>query len=207
MATIQLTVTQRGSDPVSSEPTFFSESDLVNLKASGTGSTFDTPHGPQSLVVVAETPAEILTMINAATVTPGELAIKGVATEGYGSLTLKSITASIVLSGGATEVIPVQVPSGAKIVAAQLRNDTIIVGAGATSYSAAYSTGATQAISAGTAFTKNAKESTFFDSYTEIDVTTDLTDITLTPNAGTLDTGTVTAVVYYYELTDLTSAA
>ena len=136
---------------------------------------------------------------------------KGVAsTEGYGQLALKYKTASKAVAGGATEVIPVQVPSGAILVGALLRNDTVIVGAGAATYSAAYSTGATQAISTGTAFTKNTKVSTFFNvqgAGEATNITSGLTDITLTPNAGTLDTGTVTAVVYYYELTALTDAA
>lgn len=136
---------------------------------------------------------------------------KGIAsTEGYGQLALKSISASKAFAGGATEVIPVQVPSGVILVGAQLRNDTVLVGAGAASYSAAYSTGATQAISSGTAFTKNTKVNTFFNvqgAGEATNITSGLTDITLTPNAGTLDTGTVTAVVYYYELTSMTDAA
>lgn len=133
---------------------------------------------------------------------------KGIAsTEGYGQWAIKSISASKAMAGGATEVIAVQVPAGAVLIAAQLRNDTIIVGAGAATYSAAYSTGATQAISSGTAFAKNTKVSTHFNVNGATAITSGLTDITLTPDAGTLDTGTVTAVVYYYELTDMTSAA
>lgn len=246
MATIQLTVTQRGGSPVANELTFFNESDLINLKASGSGSSFDSPHGPASLVLVAETPAEILLLLGTAVlaatvsdlsvsgtlsldtvseytpaagvtidgvllkdskVTAVSLIEKGLAADGYGLLTLKSITTSKTMAGGATEVIAVQVPSGAKIVACQLRNDVVVVGAGATTYSAAYSTGSTQAISTGTAFSKNTKVNKFFDANADTDITTGLTDITLTPDAGTLDTGVVTAVVYYYELTILTSVA
>lgn len=133
---------------------------------------------------------------------------KGVAsTEGYGQLALKYISASKAFAGGATEVIPVQVPTGAILVTALLRNDTTLVGAGAASYSAAYSTGSTQAISSGTNFVKNTKVTTPFDANAATAITSAATDITLTPNAGTLDTGTVTAVVYYYEPTALTDAA
>ncbi len=127
-------------------------------------------------------------------------------TTGNGLLVLKSISASKAFAGGATEVIPLQIPSGALIVAVQLRNDTTLVGAGAASYSAAYSTGSTQAISSGTAFTKNAKVNKFFNVNANTAITTGATDVTLTPNAGTLDTGTVTAVAYYYQLTSITSA-
>ena len=136
-----------------------------------------------------------------------EQAIYGTASEGNGFLRLKSKFATKAFAGGATEVIPIQVPAGALIVSCQLRNNTILVGAGAATYSAAYSTGATQAISAGTAFAKNTKVNTFFNVNAATAITTGLTDVTLTPDAGTLDTGTVEAFVYYYELTSITNAA
>lgn len=37
-------------------------------------------------------------------------------------------------------------------------------------------------------------------------ITSNTTNITLTPDAGTLDTGTVTAIVYYYSLVPMTNA-
>lgn len=133
---------------------------------------------------------------------------KGVAsTEGYGQWVMKYATASKTMAGGATEVIPVQVPAGSLLVAALLRNDSIVAGAGAATYSAAYSTGATQAISSGTAFAKNTKVKTFFNANGATAITSGATDITLTPDAGTLDSGTVTAVVFYMALVDLTDAA
>jgi len=129
-------------------------------------------------------------------------------TEGQGNLALKYKTESVVASGGATEVIPVSVPAGAVLVGASLRNDTAITfGGGGVSYSAAYSGGATQAISAGTASAKNTKENTFFNANAATAITSAPTNITLTPDAGTIDTGTIVAVVYYYELTALTDAA
>src|SRR3990172_2673825 len=150
------------------------------------------------------TPIEEVTPNTAKFTTQG---IFGTASEGNGLMTLKSKAATKVFAGGATEVIAVQVPSGALIVSCQLRNNTILIGAGAATYSAAYSTGATQAISAGTAFAKNTKVNTFFNVNAATAITTGLTDVTLTPDAGTLDTGTVEAVVYYYELTSMTNAA
>lgn len=133
--------------------------------------------------------------------------IAGVPTEGPGLLTLKSKSAIKALTGGATEVIPVQVPAGAVIVACQLRNNTIVTATTGVTYSAAYSTGATQTISTGTAYTKNTKVNTLFDTNAATAITTGATDVTLTPDAGTLDTGTVEATVYYYELTAMTDAA
>ena len=131
---------------------------------------------------------------------------KGIANSanGYGQLAVKSISASVTCSGGATENIAVQVPSGAKIIGCQLRNNTAITfGGGGATYSAAYNTGATQSIGSGIAETLNTKTNKFFDSNAATDITSAATDITLTPNAGTLATGTVEAVVYYYELTSM----
>jgi hypothetical protein len=133
---------------------------------------------------------------------------KGLAsTEGYGRLALKSKSASKAFAGGGTEVIPTQVPSGARIIGCQLRNDTTLVATTGVSYSAAYSTGSTQAIASGVDYVKNTKTNTMFNTNGATDITSAATDITLTPNAGTLDTGTVVAVVYYYELTTMSSAA
>lgn len=159
----------------------------------------------EQIVGVGVTIDGVLLKDNTATVT--QVIEQGVAsTEGFGLMTLKSKSSSIAFSGGGTEVIPVAVPEGVVLVAAQIRNDTILTATTGVSYSAAYSTGASQAISSGTDFTKNTKVSTAFDVNAATPITTGTTDITLTPNAGTLDTGTVTAVVYYYELTDLTDA-
>jgi hypothetical protein len=140
----------------------------------------------------------------------GDIIKTGLGTEGSGQLILKSKTATKAFAGGATEVIAVAVPSGALLVGAQLRNDTALTATTGVSYSAAYSGGATQAISSGTAFTKNTKVNTFFNvqgSGEATAITSNTTNITLTPNAGTLDTGSVTAVVYYYVLDSLTDAA
>lgn len=147
-------------------------------------------------------------LLKDSTATVVEVISKGVAsTEGYGLITLKSKSSSITCSGGATEVIPVQVPSGAVLVGAQLRNDTLLTATTGVSYSAALSGGSTISIGSGIAFAKNTKVSGLFNVNSDDVVTSGATDITLTPNAGTLDTGTVTAVVYYYVIGNLTDAA
>ncbi len=129
------------------------------------------------------------------------ISLKGDAGTGYGVLTLKSKTSLIAFSGGATETIPVQIPIGASLLAVQLRNNTILVGAGATNYSASTTTGGIGSIGP-VAFTKNAKIQAL---YNLIGITS-IEDIVLTPDAGTLDTGTVAAVIYYFELTAITDA-
>jgi hypothetical protein len=140
-------------------------------------------------------------------VTAFESIVKGLAsTEGFGLLSIKTISASVVFDGGATETISIQIPLGVKILGTSLRNDTILVGAGAVTYTAAYTGGSGQNVKAGIAFAKNTKANKCYDANSDSDITTDVTDIELTPDAGTLDTGTVTAVTYYLELTSLTDA-
>lgn len=123
---------------------------------------------------------------------------------GFGLWTRGYVTAATTFAGGATENIAVQVPSGAKIIACQLRADTIIVSSGAT-WSAAYNTGATQSIATGKSKAKNTKASTFFDVNAATAIASAATDITITPASGTLTSGAISAVVYYEILTDLTS--
>lgn len=133
---------------------------------------------------------------------------KGIAsTQGYGLEAIKSISASRNFAGGPTENIAIQIPSGAKIIGVQLRTDTVIVlGGGGVTWSAAYNTGSTQSIATAQATTINVKVNKQYDSKADADVLSAATDITITPNAGTLDSGTITAVAYYYDLTSLTDA-
>jgi hypothetical protein len=130
--------------------------------------------------------------------------------EGTTALKLKTVTGTVECDGGATEVITLSIPSGAMITGAQLRNNTLLTATTGVSYSAAYSGGATQSIGTGIAFTKNTKTSTFFTvqgSGEATNITSATTNITLTPNAGTLDTGTVEAVVYYWQFDTPSSVA
>lgn len=132
-----------------------------------------------------------------------ELSIQGDATVGFGLLELKSKTSSVTFGGGATETIPIQIPATACVVAAQLRNDTILVGAGAANYTVTTTSTSFTIPSTGSVnFSKNTKTNIIVNNVQSgiID------DLILTPDAGTLDTGTVTAVVYYWELTSLTDA-
>ncbi len=148
------------------------------------------------------TVADVLTALELNNVSAGggseftTLSLKGDATEGHGLLTLKSKTASVAFSGGVTETIVLGLPAGCLIIGGSLRNDTILVGAGATSYEAKYGAFGTP-IGTGVSFAKNTKSNL-------LHIVEGNDDIILTPDAGQLDTGTVTAVVYYYELTPIT---
>lgn len=138
--------------------------------------------------------------------TPLEVIVGTDTSTGYGLLTTTFVTAKVVAAGGATENIAVQIPSGAKIIACQIRNDSLVVlGGGGTTLAYAYNTGATQSIGSGKALTANTKVNTFFDVNAATCITSGLTDITVTPSAGTITSGTISAVVYYQMLTSITS--
>lgn len=123
-----------------------------------------------------------------------------------GNLNTYCSEATATMSGAST-VIQVNVPSGARLVGCQLRVDTAITsGDGGTSWSAAYSGGATQSIATGQAFTKNTKVSKFFDPNAASPIASAEVDITITPNSGTFSAGVVRAIAYYEAFTAMANA-
>ena len=114
-----------------------------------------------------------------------------------GGMKLQTSEATATLAGASTD-IDVDVPLGAKLIGAQLRVDTLITsGDGAATWAAAYKTGATQAIGSGLAFAKQTKHNAFFDANADTPITSGVTKIAVTPNAGTFSGGVVQAIVYY----------
>ena len=110
---------------------------------------------------------------------------------------------------GATGVIAVNIPVGARLLGVQLRVDTLITsGDGSTAWSAAYTGGATQAIASGQAFTKNTKVNTMFDPFTATPlVVSSVATITISATAGTFSAGVVRAICYYEDFTAMGTAA
>ena len=104
---------------------------------------------------------------------------------------------------GATGVIAVNIPIGARLLGVQLRVDTLITsGDGSTAWSAAYTGGAAQAIASGQAFTKNTKVNTMFDSFAATPlVVGSVATITISATAGTFSAGVVRAICYYEDFT------
>jgi hypothetical protein len=108
-----------------------------------------------------------------------------------------TITEATATLSGASTTIQVNVPTGAKIIGCQLRVDTLVTSAdGATSWTAAYSGGSTQAIIATQAFTKSTKVNKWF-SNANTDIAASETDIAITPNSNTFSGGEIRAIVYY----------
>jgi len=107
-------------------------------------------------------------------------------------------------TAAATFNIPVQVPAGAVILGAQLRVDVALTAGTGTSWEATYNTGASQVIATGKAFAINTKANAPFDHKTDTDITSNVTDITITCNAADfIAGGKITAIVYYEEYTPL----
>lgn len=99
------------------------------------------------------------------------------------------------LSGVGT-VITLGIPAGAKIHGAQFRVDTLITSAVGVSWSGAFHGGSTTALVSGQAFTKNTKASALIVD----EITTNTTNIAITPNAGTFSAGVIRAVAYYEKI-------
>lgn len=145
---------------------------------------------------------------------------KGIAaSSGYGELSIKSFSVTQAVSG-ASSSLAITIPTGSVIIAAQLRNDTTILGEddsepvdSLVSYSAAYNaSGASQVIDSAITLAINNKINKFFDVNADSNITTGSLAVVLTPNVvggGTMlfTSGTVTVVVYYYELTSLTNVS
>jgi hypothetical protein len=96
-------------------------------------------------------------------------------------------------TGGFT--IDLNAPAGAVVQYVQMRVDVLLVSATGVSWSAALSGGSSSTITTGQAFAQNTKVSTMFAS----PVLTGTTDIVVTPNAGDLTAGVITAYVSVME--------
>lgn len=100
--------------------------------------------------------------------------------------------------------IDLNIPAGGVILLCQLRVDTLLVGAGAANWSAAYTGGSTQAVATAAAFAKNTKVNTFYDANAASAITTAETDIAVSPDAADLTAGVVRAIVYVFEAITMT---
>lgn len=122
--------------------------------------------------------------------------------------TIKSKTVVHTTTAAATNTIATQIPIGAKILGASVivTTDLVFAGGGAD----AELTWATSGQVVGTALaSQNDKSSAFFDENVDSAIVTgSAEDMTLTPDAGTLDAaGVLVVTVWYAELTDPTDVA
>jgi len=118
-----------------------------------------------------------------------------------GSNVKKKYEAELDLSTGST--IQVNVPANTIIEGVQFVVKTIITGTGAATWTASFTGGSLAEICTGKAFAKNTKSD---HPMVGVYVTSE-TDISILPNAGSLDTGEIVAVVHVRELESLDSFA
>lgn len=122
------------------------------------------------------------------------------------SLAIKSKQLVHSVSGGATEVIPINIPSGAVLLGASILVSTVLAFTTGTEATPTW-TNSTQQIGATTLAAKNSKVTALYDANANSAVTTTTETITLTPDAGTIDSGTVIVTAWYMELSGLTNVA
>ena len=121
----------------------------------------------------------------------------------YLQKTAVEATASIEADSSTT--ITLNIPSGARIIGAQLRVETALTGGEL--WDAAYSGGSTVAIVSGAAVAKNTKVTSMFNTFAATDVTTNTTNIAITKNGGGSFTaaGSIRATVQYETMMALNS--
>jgi hypothetical protein len=111
-----------------------------------------------------------------------------------GGLVRKTAEATCTTTAATTCVVTLSIPTGVRLLGAQLRVDTALT-AGET-WSAAYSGGSTTTIAAvGTAVAKDTKVNKLHVD----EITTNTTDITITRDAGSFTAGGVIRAIVYYE--------
>ena len=124
------------------------------------------------------------------------------------SLAIKSKQVVHTTDGGAlTEVVPIDIPDGAVLLGASIIVSTVLGFTTGTEVTPTW-TNSTQQIGSTTLAAKNSKVTAMYDANAASAIATGTPEtITLTANAGTIDSGEVVVTAYYMELTDLTDVA
>jgi len=136
------------------------------------------------------------------------IGIANAAEGGTWKLNKKTVRSLHTLTLGATsDTTDISVPSGAKLISCSMNVNTAVADdAGDDTWSAAYITGATQSIVSGAAAAQNTKVDTFFNETAATPITSAVTQIRFTPNAGNFTAGVIEIVVAYETLTSLANA-
>lgn len=117
-----------------------------------------------------------------------------------GGYYIDSTTQTSATLSGTSVVLPLGIPTGAMLIATQFRVDADVSDDdGDDTWSGAYSGGSTQTICTGAAAAKNTKVNKLFDPNAATPITTDTTNITLTPNGTNFTGGQITAVSYFID--------
>lgn len=131
-------------------------------------------------------------------------ALIGDSTESFVEITY--VDANSGTLSGTSGTISTQIPAGALILGVSMNNDVATTDDdGDDTYTAAFSGGSSVSINGGSAIAaaQNTKTTEFFDVNGATGITSDVTDITLTPNGTNFTAGDVRAVVVYMEMQEL----
>jgi hypothetical protein len=129
-------------------------------------------------------------------------------TSNTGGLKLQVADAVGTATAAKTFSIAVNVPAGSILLGCQLRVETALTSSdGGSAWSAAYATGATQAVATAAAFDLNTKVNTPFESSGTTPITSNTTTITVTADSNKTFAagGKVRAIVYYMAFTAMDS--
>lgn len=120
-----------------------------------------------------------------------------------GRLTLRSLREVVTLSG-ATKDTTFNIPSGAMLMGVQMCVNTAVTdSAGDDTWSSAFITGSTTAISTASAAAKQTKVNKLIVP----EITSNTTNIRFTPNGGNFTAGVIEVVAYYWALTSMADGA
>ena len=132
----------------------------------------------------------------------GDIAISNDAEGSTAKLTRKTAHETHTLSLATTSnTTTISVPSGARLLGASFNVNTAVTNGGDNTWSAAFITGSTTTLATAAAATQDTK----VDLMIVDEITSAVTQVQFTPQAGSFTAGVIELVVYYEELTSLAS--
>lgn len=112
------------------------------------------------------------------------------------------------ISGGATEVIPINVPDGSLIMSAEILVSTALTFTTGTAVTATWTNSTQQIGGTGALAAKNSKVGELYDANGNSAIATGTPEtITLTADAGTVDSGEVVVIVRYWTISGIADVA
>lgn len=112
------------------------------------------------------------------------------------------------VTGGATEVVPINVPDGSLIMSAEILVSDVLTFTTGTAVTATWTNSTQQIGGTGALAAKNSKVGELYDANAQSAIATGTPEtITLTADAGTVDAGEVVVIVRYWTISGITDVA
>jgi len=120
-----------------------------------------------------------------------------------GALSVKTVREVHTLAAAATSDTSIDLAAGVMLLGVSMCVNTAVVdSAGNDTWSSAFITGSTTAISSGSAAAKDTKVNTLIVP----EITSNTTNIRFTPNGGNFSAGVIEVIIYYINLTSLANS-